>query len=251
MNKLTPEQMVERAWDIHQIKNLISAHAYAHAYNRHDWELDELWVREPEHTETMSFAQPFGFTVGQEQLRNDYDHMNTVMSRRYLRDLRREHPEIADSPENYGTGMMMIHHITTPLIEIAEDGMTAQGVFDGCGQYTMPPEGEYLIPFERYHVDLVKENGQWRIWKMFIANDCQFEAGAAEYETRPVFPEDEVPPEPEADPDFILTPNYPMRAYNSIFGIPEWPPFPEPYRSYDETVGYEVFSHPDYKEDRA
>ena len=55
MNKLTPEQMVERAWDIHQIKNLISAHAYAHAYNRHDWELDELWVREPEHTETMSF----------------------------------------------------------------------------------------------------------------------------------------------------------------------------------------------------
>lgn len=66
-------------------------------------------------------------------------------------------------------GVMLEHHLTTPVIEVAEDGQTAKGVWMSPGHETVPnllPGGHWV--WGRYAIDFVKENGQWKIWHIWF-----------------------------------------------------------------------------------
>jgi hypothetical protein len=66
-------------------------------------------------------------------------------------------------------GVMLEHHLTTPIIEIAGDGQTAKGVWMSPGHETVPgllPGGHWV--WGRYAIDFVKEDGEWKIWRLWF-----------------------------------------------------------------------------------
>lgn len=65
-------------------------------------------------------------------------------------------------------GRMFVHSMLTPVIEIAADGKTAQGVWDSWGPLVMNIDviGDWL--WVKYGVDFIKENGQWKIWHLQV-----------------------------------------------------------------------------------
>lgn len=66
------------------------------------------------------------------------------------------------------TGRLYLHDMVSPLIEVAEDGKTADCMFSSHGCETgWNPDGTLKAcwAFNRYHFVFVKEDGQWRIWR--------------------------------------------------------------------------------------
>ena len=66
-------------------------------------------------------------------------------------------------------GVMLEHHLTTPILEVAQDGQTAKGVWMSPGHETVPghlPGGHWV--WGRYAIDFVKEDGEWKIWHLWF-----------------------------------------------------------------------------------
>jgi len=78
-------------------------------------------------------------------------------------------PERNEDPEER-RGMMHMHALTTPVIEIAGDCGTAKAVWISPGHQTMPSgENGKLGSFWswiRYSAEFVREKGQWKIWHL-------------------------------------------------------------------------------------
>ncbi len=66
------------------------------------------------------------------------------------------------------TGLLNIQTLTTPVIEIAGDGKTAQAAWVSPGFQTIAPGGKlqaYWTWF-RYGVDFIKESTGWKFWHL-------------------------------------------------------------------------------------
>lgn len=63
-------------------------------------------------------------------------------------------------------GSLHLHTLTTPVIEVAGDGRTAQGVWLSPGCETGRENGKIsaLWTWIKIAADFVKEDGQWKIW---------------------------------------------------------------------------------------
>ena len=246
MKKKTLVEQIEHAWDVQQIKNLMGRHAYYHEYNHHDWEMQELFVTKDENKPGVSFGQGHGFQHGYDLVSDNYDRKSFNQWFAALDDFIAEDPTIERTHENLGMGSMIIHQIASPLIEIAEDGLSAQGSFDGNGQITMvyPNLTSTKLMFERYNCDFIKEDGEWRLQKIFICTDiCLTPVGTDERENpvdlagamRFVLREGQ-----DQDPETTVILDHPMLAYTCVLGQPEWPYYPEPHKTFDDC------NHSDY-----
>jgi hypothetical protein len=141
-------------------------------------------------------------------------------------------------------GTLYMHNLTTPVIEIAEDGKTAKGVWISPGAETMPdPEKPGKVQgfwaWTRYAVDFIREDGAWKIWHYHVYRIFQTPADknySDEWEMSfaPVGGGKE-PPMPMVKPDGPTTYDNPFsQAY-----IPELIPHPpEPYKTFSETFTY-------------
>jgi hypothetical protein len=65
-------------------------------------------------------------------------------------------------------GMIHIHSMLTPVIEIAEDGQTAKGVWDSFGPGANNGNDAGVVAWLKYAVDFVREDGDWKIWHMQV-----------------------------------------------------------------------------------
>lgn len=66
-------------------------------------------------------------------------------------------------------GIMHLYTCDTPIVEVAEDGRTAQGIWTSSGAETWregdeKPQGYWR--WGKYALDFIQENGVWKIWKM-------------------------------------------------------------------------------------
>jgi hypothetical protein len=79
-----------------------------------------------------------------------------------------------DDPMFGKTGTRKMHMLTTPLIEVAEDGVSAKGIWYSVGFLTeMGTDGKPKAAWDyaSYGADLINEDGQWRIWHMVVYTD--------------------------------------------------------------------------------
>jgi len=246
MRKLTDAEMMQRVWDVYQIKNVMGRHAYYHAYGLHERELDEIWVRKPENQATASFGQNWGYQVGMDLIRRNYAEANRLMQKKALQALRAKYPELEDAPENYGVGSMLMHALTTPYIEVAGDGKTAQGVWYSPGQVTVtrPDRVEAVYMYERYGVDFIKEDGEWKIWHLFVGTDFVIKPGALMKEQPVDLPEFNLYQEDE-ETSIELT--YAFEAYTSRYNYFRYPAIPKPYETFDEVISNGPEGNPNFK----
>ncbi len=86
-------------------------------------------------------------------------------------------------------GIMLVHYLTSPCIEVAADGKTARGVWWSPGIETVKrspeSEPEAVWCFGAYANDFILENGKWKIWHMRWISQvkCPYSEGWADQRT--------------------------------------------------------------------
>lgn len=209
---MTFEQKIDRMWDLHEVENLMGRYAYLHTAHRHmetvklfDLDRDDVWV---ECGGMGIYKKPEGI-------------------KRFFYDW---HLSLEGSPK----GALNIHTLTSPVIEVAEDGKTAKAVWISPGIETrrIQPDAdlEAIWIWGKYAVDFIKDkNGQWKFWHFTITNDfmCDYHHSWVEMEDRfgTQVINDGVP---ENDEQNTFVDGYTKDMVKEL--IPE---IPEPYRSFE------------------
>lgn len=233
--KYTDEELIQRVWDVEEIKKLCAKRCY---YIANDWrqkELDELWVTGEEAKKTASFGRNWGYYVGMDAIRDYY--------------VAGHDRKIGALPgKNHGDGCLFHHPASTGLVYEAYDGKTARGLWYCISQETLPisdTEADARWYMEKLAIDFLKEDGKWKIWHLVIATDLQSEAGL-DYMQQAVY----LPDEENAAYVEFGTPNLPMRTHNEMFNwLDNYPAPPVPYQTYNEDNSYAPEGHPDYVEE--
>ena len=256
--EFTDKELIQRVTDVLEIRNVMGKHSYNHSKGMHQQELKEIWVQKPENQRTASFGQNWGYNVGMERIDAYYGRGSVENYQKELDELSAYDPSVENKPENLGIGSLVIHALTAPYIEVAGDGKTAQGLWytPGAVGGTHPGHSNGMVMYEKYGVDFVKEDGEWKIWHLFIGTDFSTPAGKnlegdtpLEIERKKAAGEWEEPKGgfgmamPD-DPNFI-----PMDAYSLKYNYSFYPPLPEPYYSFDECISNGPEGNPNYKKE--
>ena len=229
----TDQELMQRVWDVEQVKKLAAKRCY---YLANDWreeELEELWVTGEEAQKTASFGRNWGYYVGMDAIRDYY-----VTA----------HNEKLDAlPGDRAQGCLFHHPVSTGLVQEAYDGQTARGLWYCISQETLrqtETEADARWYMEKLAIDFLKEDGQWKIWHVVVATDLQSEAGANYMEQKVDLPDAE-------NAAFVEfgTPNLPMRTHNERYNwLDNYPAPPVPYATFNEDNSYGPEGHPDYVE---
>ena len=139
-------------------RNLMGKYSYYHTAFRNR-EYVELWAKR----EDSYYRFPFGEYRGYEAIR-----------RCYLE----EHGDRTDPGMDQNLkGMLMMHEMDTEVLEVAQDGQTAKGVWISPGHETVPardlqegeaPRGNAHWCWGKYEVEFIKEDGVWKLWHMIL-----------------------------------------------------------------------------------
>lgn len=243
---LTPAEQIRRVWDVLEIKNLMARRAYYNSFRLYRQTMEELWVTSPQRRADASYGQNGGYQIGYDGI---FENMVILAEQRQaerLRAFRQADPSIIPAEENLGIGEMEMHPLTTPLVEVAEDGLTAKGMWYCPSSATVSaPDGTICAQwiYERIGVDFVKEDGRWKIWHLFCGTDITQTPGTdrAEEDIR------DLPLVPAPDSGIQLSQAY--QAYTPQYNWSAYPPVPWPHKSFDPADSYGPEGNPAGKED--
>ncbi|MBP2655085.1 MAG: hypothetical protein H6Q73_2654 [Firmicutes bacterium] len=235
--ELTLEEKVQKALDINEVQIVMSKHAYYHGLGQNIEELEAIWTKK---APNATFAQNTGYWVGYDSIMNAYGTIHLANQEAALALLRANYPDVAE--DALGAGTLLMHTLTTPIIEIAGDGQTAKGLWYTPGQVTEIGGDGYpsaMWIWEKYGVDFVKEDGEWKIWHMHICTDCTCPVAGdtswvTEATTSAVLKDTEtatVSPTPDIE---ITT----YSSYSNTQVPQDIPKMPEPYWTFSETFSY-------------
>lgn len=224
----TDEELILRVTAIEEIKKVANKRVYLQINEQRAEELAQLWVAEPEHQATASFGKNTGYYVGMDAIRAYYVDKHAA--------------DLGD-----GIGTMNAHPISTGLVELAGDGLTAKGLWYSIGQDTKPNgDGTALAMWNtgKVAIDFIKEGDAWKIWHIVEANDCTAEAGS-EYSLQPVYLDY------ATDPVAVEfgTPTIPMITHDATFNW--WDNYPAPPVAYDtwsDEISYGPEGYPEKTE---
>jgi hypothetical protein len=241
--EMTLEQKVQRALDIAEVQNVMGKHAYYHGVGYHLQELGDIWVKPGgEFDTTASFGQNHGYWVGLKRVKQYYGELNEKNRKANLEKVSKLHPEVKNVKENEGVGSMIMHTLTTPIIEVAGDGKTAKGVWYSPGQVTeVGGDGKPMAMWmwEKYGVDFAKEDGEWKIWHIHMYTDFAVTPGKSWVDPAaggsPFSSGDTVekPPEMKLDVEKVTYKEWSPTTVPQLL-----PRMPEPYYTFSETFSY-------------
>lgn len=223
MKEYTAEQLASRISDLKEIENTVSRYAFLTYYKRYAEALSTLWVSpaavptltaNDRRIEGYDAVKAFLVDEGEEAVLAD----NAAMRALFPEELAGK----ADS-EIWGVGSAVVHTITTPLIELAGDQQTAKGMWYSVGQNTDIDHAKGPVAYwnwEKYALDLKKEDGKWKIWHLIICTDFKSQVGRN-----------------WADSNIAPSGDY-YKAYDTHQTPQDYPPMPEPYETFAETFSY-------------
>ena len=131
----------DRLWDVHQIANLQGRYMYL--VQHHDYEriLELFATNDPAVSAEIAES---GVYVGLAKIRALFVELI--------------------KPFFDGPGILPIHMLTTPVIEVDEDGRTARAMWQTLGCNSFPTDAGLCATWQqgKYHNLFTKENGVWR-----------------------------------------------------------------------------------------
>lgn len=221
--QFTDDELIVRVMDKEEIKKVLARRAFYYANNQHRRELDELWVKTPEYKASASYGRNWGYYVGMDSIEKYYVRDHEAKQYAALEAIHKNNPAVAVESTNLGYGCTAFHTVTTPMLYIAGDGKTARGLWYLAGQETlMQADGtaKAYHTMDNMGVELVKENGEWKIWHLVVCNDFIVEAGTD-------FKTGSLEPLTEDDPfrEEFGTPDIPMVVHNPRYNLSDnYPP---------------------------
>ena len=140
-----------------------------------------------------------------------------------------------------GVGVMSYIPVDSHVIEIADDGQTAKGLFNIRGSYnritTSGPIAYWLFGWAA--ADFILEDGQWKIWHMQWLRNVDVQCGTPFGQAPEQFPEAEAYADmadfrmPEPTVKTVL-----MENYYTDRPFTKSPKVPEPYETFADTFSY-------------
>lgn len=204
------EKQADRFNSYIEIQNLVGKYEVLHTPKTVKTSPEELFaLKQPDVSVEIAM---WGVFIGAQQIRDMYNKMD----------------EGGAQP-----GMMFEHHLTTPIIQIAEDGQTAKGLWFSPGHETNFMGGDKLQAnwcWGKFGADFIREDGKWKIWHYHW------------YDTFMVPYEKSWLNTPQPPLDFMqelphgLAPDKPSTSRSTYFPdkvrgpVPE---YPEPYKTWD------------------
>jgi hypothetical protein len=167
------EDIVRKTRDYQEIQNVMGLHEYYHAVGKHEEEMEAIWAL---NTPGLAMEEAFlnGRYVGRDPVWGYYVDFFKLFFDAMGRDLSEIFPGLDEPAEgDLPRGVRILHTLTTPVIEVADDGETAKGVWLSPG-YISAPQGGRLQAFwhwDRYAVDFFREDGKWKIWHFWVGKD--------------------------------------------------------------------------------
>lgn len=205
------------ARDYAEINNIMGRYSYLNGCGRYQ-EVTELFSKREDVSGEIAW---FGRYEGQQGIRDLWVGFQGVLSE-----------------DRYG--MLCNNLMCTPVVEIAEDRQTAQGIWFSPGIETYnddrnPEEGEAYWCWGKYAVDFIREDGEWKIWHhhMFPIFKVRFDESWAK--KKPTIEEymeaarKESPDLPYGGPTTF------MQEYQPDEVPKFWPQPPKPYKTFSET----------------
>jgi hypothetical protein len=169
--ELTHAQSIQRLLDYMDIQNVMAKHSYYYSAQEQWKELDEAWSKK---RDDISYGHNDGYYVGRKSVEEYYGKKNETRRKETLEAVNKVYPEIKNVKENEGVGDLVMHTLTTPYIEIAEDGQTAKGVWMSiglCSRTGQDGKASGMWLWEKFATDFIKEDGEWKIWHFQIYSE--------------------------------------------------------------------------------
>lgn len=239
---MTTEQMARRALDYAEIQNVMAAHVYHYRAQKQTDELERFWSKT---RDDLIYSHNERAFVGRAQVYKYYSEANDVTRREKLDAICKVFPEVENKPENLGMGDLVAHIITTPYIEIAQDGETAKGVWYSPGLCSSVGADGHLNAmriWEKYGVDFVREDDGWKIWHlcgyidfMSPVDGALLEAGVPGGGKAADGEEPAAMPQPFVSPNAVLD-ERPFYTATTVADF--YPPLPAPYDHWENTFSY-------------
>ena len=159
----------QRAVDYTEILNTFSAHLYSMHAGDPRWELENIWAKERDDIVYVS-------AVGRSAVEAYYRDATERMKKEKLALAHAKWPEVSLEDKNLGIGDMVAKASASPFVVIADDGMSAHGVWFVPGiSSELDETGNVRANYfqEKNAVDFIKENGAWKILRLDIYVDFQ------------------------------------------------------------------------------
>lgn len=209
---MNSEKILQKLYDLYQIQQVMSRYEYFHASGQHQSCVD-LFALETEGV-CVEIAE-LGIFDGPEGVTRFFIGANSFAE-----------------DEDARKGHMHLHTLTTPVIEVAEDGQTAQGVWLSPGAESAPGKMEDSWCWVRYGIDFIKEKDVWKIWHFHMyrifTNPYHKTWAEVTYEKARFLPEAIRPSRPNS---------YEWQySRDSVFE--DVPKTPTPYETWDDSMAY-------------
>ena len=236
----TPDELADRWYDRREVVNLAGKFVTSILLKREGEIFDRFWTGSDD--ACLSFND--GSYVGSEAVRGYFAAMeaNNAARVQFMKTLFPEELSGRSEDQLNGVGHMRGLPITTPVIEIAGDGLTAKGLWhiQGADNGVTPygPLSYWTLGF--LGVDFRKEEGEWKIWHVLHAEDVVCPMGESW-----VAPEAHEPDAQYAPLAALKKPPYSVCRQNYVPYTPDRaftppPALPEPYEHFAETFSYGV-----------
>ena len=137
--KMTAEMKAQKALDILEIQNMASMHEYYHSALMHEAELDNVWSKRDD----IAWKNNSDYYANRKAVYNFYGEGVKKMDK---------------------TAALWYHMLATPVIVVSGDGQTAKAVWQSFGNVSGTNMAQWTQ--EKYSMDLIKENGIWKIWHL-------------------------------------------------------------------------------------
>lgn len=179
-NTLTPQEEMQRIWDIEEVKKLMHKRVFLQTADKRDEELKTMWVSDPELMKSASYGSNWGYYTGMDSIRNYYVNAHNEK-------LAKQKLENGADEENLGN--FYVHPLTTGLVELAQDGKSAKGLWYSIGVEGLAnTEGSADVQWMlgKIAADLVKEEDGWKIYHLVVSTDVDCQTGK-DYGIYPVY----------------------------------------------------------------
>lgn len=238
--QFSTEQLVSRFEDQRQLRNIMGKLSYLGILKREKEIFSMFWSTRDD----ICLGVNEGWYLGPQAVAGYYQafYDRALYCAKFMKEHFPKQTEGKSEDELYGAGIINIKPVDTAVIEVAGDGLTAQGVWycrgsdndlKSCG-----PANDWS--FGCYAVDFIKEGSDWKIWHMQYLEDIRVPAGKTWGKAEQEFYPDldafkDVEPFNLPAPTVAVTL---MERYTPSRPFTKLPEPPVPYWTYAEASGY-------------
>lgn len=241
MKELCPQELLDRLEWRREIRNIMGRISHDYAVKQEA----EIYNRYFSRREDVCLGLNNGYYKGADAVSGYYKALDEeiALGSRLLQEMFPDELGDKTAEEVYGVGMISYVPFESQVIEIADDGQSAKGIWNvrgsTCRLTEAGPVANWIFGWAA--ADFVLEDGQWKILNLLLIYNIDHQCGVGFCEDEKVFE-----PVPELAPmaDFHLPePNFPGTVFQTF--CPDRPKAvsprcPEPYDTLANTFSYGI-----------